>query len=207
MLQIEDQTNDANQETSKIPNYLIRDEFDGRSFYYKGYKEVLNKSKTLEDIMPSSGLQSEIIMYLFAILLQQIGIKKYRIYASESGNHIKKKLNYGLDVAVYDRAILSSDKVNDKYVSVPPELVIEVDIKVDTVELTEEEFILSKTQSLLDSGCKKVIWIISKKQKVLLAEPNKDWLIRDWDKEFDLMNGVIANVGKYLKDNGIDVNN
>ena len=36
---------------------------------------------------------------------------------------------------------------------------------------------------------------------------NKDWLIRDWDKEFDLMNGVIANVGEYLKDNGIDINN
>ena len=35
MLQVEDQTNDTNQETPKVPNYLIRDEFDGRSFYYK----------------------------------------------------------------------------------------------------------------------------------------------------------------------------
>ncbi len=205
MLQIEDHTNEANQEVSSIPTYLIRDEFDGQFFYYKGYKEVLNKTKTLEDIMPSSGLQSEIIMYLFSLLLQHLGIQKYRIYASESGNHIQKNVNYGLDIAVYDRAILSSDKVTDKYVSVAPELVIEVDVKVDTKDLTEEEFIMSKTQSLLDSGCKKVIWVISKNQKILLAESNKDWIVRDWNKPFELMQAITANVGQYLKDNDVVV--
>jgi len=30
-------------------------------------------------------------------------------------------------------------------------------------------------------------------------------LLRDWHKDFDLFNGIIANIGKYLKENGIEV--
>jgi len=194
-------------EKENVPSYLIRDMIDGKPFYYKGYKDVLNKTKTIHDIMPCSTLQAELIMYLNMLLFKNLNLSLYRIYSSESGNHLAKNINYGLDLAVYDRSILTSKKVNKHYANVPPELVVEVDIKVELEDLNEIDFINKKTQSLLDYGTKKVIWIISESQKVLIAEQGaeKDWLLRDWNKDFDLFNDITANIGQYLKENDIEV--
>ena len=67
--------------------------------------------------------------------------------------------------------------------------------------------LIKKTQSLLNYGTKKVIWVTSLSHKVLIAEGEgeKDWLLRDWNKDFELMKGITANIGKYLKDKGIKV--
>ncbi len=193
------------QKKQPIPAYLIRDVLDGKPYYYKGYKEVLNKTKTIHEIIPSSTLQAYIIMYLNFLLIQALGIKKYRIFASESGSHLEKKENYGLDLAVYDSAILSSDKIGLHYAKVPPLLVVEVDIKIELEDITEIDFILKKTQSLLEFGTQKVIWVTSKTKKVLVAEKGKDWLLRNWDKDFELMEGITANIGAYLKENNVVV--
>lgn len=200
-----DYQGEPSREQEEIPSYLIRDMIDGKPFYYKGYKEVLNKTKTIHDIMPCSTLQAEIIMYLNILLIQAINLKNYRVYTSESGSHLAKNVNYGLDLAVYDKKVLTAKKINKHYANVPPELVVEVDIKVELEDLNEIDFINKKTQSLLDYGTKKVIWIISESQKVLIAESGKekDWILRDWNKDFDLFNGITANIGQYLKDNGI----
>ncbi len=93
-----------------IPSYLIRDMIDGKPFYYKRYKDVLNKTKTIHDIIPCCTLQAEIIMYLNFLLIQTLGINKYRIFTSESGSHLAKNVNYGLDIAVYDKKVLTSKK-------------------------------------------------------------------------------------------------
>ena len=190
-----------------VPSYLIRDMIDGQPFYYKGYKDVLNKTKTIHDIMPCSTLQAEIIMYLNFLLTQALGINKYRIFTSESGSHLAKNVNYGLDIAVYDKKVLTSEKINKHYANVPPALVVEVDIKVELEDLNEIDFINKKTQSLLDYGTKRVIWVISESKKVLIAESGKekDWLLRDWHKDFELFDGITANIGQYLKENDIDV--
>lgn len=196
----------AAKDQEPIPDYLIRDILDGVPYYYKGYKSVLNKSKTLEEIMGSSGLQAEIVMYLNFLLTQALGIEQYRIYTSESGIHISKHMNYGLDLAVYDANVLSSDKVDDQYVKVAPQLVVEIDVKVNTNQLSEEEFIYKKTQSLLDYGVKTVIWVTSKSGKVLIAKPEKDWIVRDWNKEFILFKDIEANIGAFLKERGVKPN-
>ena len=195
------------KEKQEIPSYLIRDMIDGVPYYYKGYKDVLNKTKTRHDIMPCSTLQAEIIMYLNILLIQAINLKKYRVYTTESGNHLAKNVNYGLDLAVYDKAILTAKKINKHYANVPPELVVEVDIKVELDDLNEIDFINKKTQSLLDYGTKKVIWVISESKKILIAEGGgeRDWLLRDWNKDFELFDGITANIGQYLKDNDIIV--
>lgn len=193
------------KEKQAIPSYLIRDMIDGVPYYYKGYRDVLNKTKTRHDIMPCSTLQAVLIMYLNALLIQKLGLRKHLIFASESGNHLEKHINYGLDLAVYDKTVLTPKKINKHYANVPPELVVEVDIKVELDDLNEIDFINKKTQSLLDYGTKKVIWVITESQKVLIAESGdeKDWLLRDWNKDFDLFNGVTANIGQYLKENDI----
>ena len=192
-------------EKIEVPAYLIRDMIDGKPFYYKGYKNVLNKTKTIHDIMPCSTLQAEIIMYLNFLLTQALGLKNYRIFTSESGSHLAKKVNYGLDLAVYDKKVLTSKKINKHYANVPPELVVEVDIKVELEDLNEIDFINKKTQSLLDYGTKKVIWVISESKKVLIAEAAKDWIFRDWNKDFGLFDEITANIGQYLEDNDIEV--
>jgi len=196
---------EPSREQEEIPSYLIRDMIDGKPFYYKGYKDVLNKTKTIHDIMPCSTLQAELIMYLNILLIQAINLNKYRVYTSESGSHLAKNVNYGLDLAVYDKKILTAKKINKHYANVAPELVVEVDIKVELEDLNEIDFINKKTQSLLDYGTKKVIWVISESQKVLIAEngKEKDWILRDWNKDFDLFSGITANIGQYLKDNDI----
>ncbi len=40
-----------------IPDYLVRETIDGIPFYYPGFREVINKTKIIEDIIPDSGLQ------------------------------------------------------------------------------------------------------------------------------------------------------
>ena len=128
-------------EKKEIPSYLIRDMIDGIPYYYKGYKDVLNKTKTIHDIMPCSTLQAAIIMYLNFRLTQTLGIDNFMIFTSESGNHLAKNINYGLDLAVYDSNILTANKINKHFANVPPELVVEVDVKVELEDLNEIDFI------------------------------------------------------------------
>ena len=45
----------------KIPEALIYEVMDGKPIYYKGYRDVLNKTKTLEEIMACSRLQGIIV--------------------------------------------------------------------------------------------------------------------------------------------------
>ena len=196
----------AVKDREPIPDYLVRDIIDGVPYYYKDFESVLNKSKTLEEIMGSSGLQAEIIMYFNFLLTQALGIEDYRIYTSESGIHISKNVNYGLDLALYDAKVLSAEKVDDQYVKVAPQLVVEVDVKVNTNELTEEEFIYKKTQSLLDYGVETVIWVTTKSGKVLIAKPEKDWIVRDWNKAFILFKNIEANIGAFLTQRGVKPN-
>lgn len=188
-----------------IPDILIRDIVDGRPFYYKGYQKVVKRLLKPEDIMGASGLQSVLVMYLNTLLIKYLNLDSYYVFTSESGNHLAKNLNYGLDLAVYEATILTPDRITTKYVDVPPRLVVEVDVRVDTEPLSEIDFIHLKTQRLLEYGVKRVIWVTPATQKVLIAELDKDWLVRDWNKPFKLWPGIEANVGAYLKERGIEV--
>ena len=46
-----------------IPNYLVYEIMDGKPIYYRGYQSVLNKTKTLEQIMGCSSLQAVLITH------------------------------------------------------------------------------------------------------------------------------------------------
>lgn len=188
-----------------VPDILIRDVVDGRPFYYKGYQKVMKGLLKPEDIMGSSGLQAILVMYLNTLLIKYLDGTAYYVFTSESGNHLAKNLNYGLDLAVYDTKVLTPNRITTKYVDVPPKLVVEVDVRVDTEPLSEVDFILLKTQRLLEYGVEKVIWVTPSTQKILLAEPEQDWLVRDWNKPFELWPGIEANIGGYLKERGIEV--
>jgi Uma2 family endonuclease len=191
----------------KVPQYLIRETLDGMPLYYKGYRNVLSRKQQIEDIMAYSSLQALILHFFTFYVLNQLNLKKYYVFTGETGSHLSHRSNLSLDIAVFDRAVLTNDKINNKYADVPPKLVIEVDLKVEWDDHEQmPDVVTLKTQRLIDFGTEKVIWVFSTVQKLLIAETGKDWILCDWNKEVTLIEGITFNLGQYLTDEGINLN-
>jgi hypothetical protein len=62
-----------------------------------------------------------------------------------------------------------------------------------------------KTTKLHNFGVDKVIWIMTATRQVIVALPEQDWLIIDWNKDIEIINAVSFNIGKYLQENGIEL--
>ncbi len=192
--------------TRRVPDYLVKDEIDGVKFYYPGYRQVLSGKKTLDDIMGWSGLQGIIVSYFTEFLMKQLNLKKYRVLPGETGNHLSLHNNLSLDISIFERSVLTASKITTKYVDVPAYCVIEVDVQAEWEEgsMSDVEFIGLKTTKLFEFGTQKLVWVLSKSKKIILAEPRKHWEIIDWDEDIELIEGIMFNVGKYLKEEGIN---
>jgi Uma2 family endonuclease len=188
-----------------VPKYLIREMIDGNPFYYKGYKEIISGKKKLEDIMGASILQSYIISYLFEVLSKFLNKKKYKALVSEPGLDIDHRNNLSGDVLIYDRSVLTADKVTTKYADMPAKIVLEVDVKIDDTKTSDWDYVQRKTQKLLDFGTEKVIWVFTKTQKVIVATNNGPWLTYNWNNDLEIVDGILFNIGDYLKEEGITV--
>ena len=187
----------------KIPSALIYEIMDGKPIYYKGYRDVLNQKKQIEEIMGASNLQVTIIEYLLMVLYRSIDFTKYRVLTNEAGLHLKKNDNLSADIAIYEKQKLPVSAADKHYISIPPKIQIEVDVEADTEDFNSREgYIYTKTQKLLDFGVEKVIWIVSDNKKILIATPNENWQVIDWHKNIDVIEEISFCVGKYLKDEG-----
>lgn len=189
----------------KIPAYLIKEEFDGVPLYYKGYKEVLAGKKTFEEIMAAGGLHSIIVTYLVEILLGQINKKLFRVLVGEVGSKFEKRKKATLDVAVFEKSTLPNELINRRLISVPPLVDIEVDVNIETPDMTQDEVVQFRTQKLLDGGVQKVIWIFTLTQKIMIAEQGKDWVTFDWDRDVEIVDGITFNIPTHLKEEGYDL--
>jgi hypothetical protein len=203
---IVEKTDKTVRSTKRIPTYLIKETIDGTPFYYKGYRDVLTKKKSLEDIMGWSGLQGIIVSYFTYCVLNQLNFKKYRVLPGETGNHLSLRNNLSLDIAIFERSVLTPDKITTKYVDVPAYCVIEIDVQAEWKEerMSEVEFIGIKTNKLFEFGTQKLIWVLSRSKKVIVAEPGKHWSIIDWNEQIELMEGIFFNIGQYLESEGIN---
>lgn len=193
--------------TEKVPDYLIKEVIGGIPFYYKGYKDVLNETKTKEEIMGCSSLQSIIIQYLMLEVCAKLSRKKYWMMTNEPGNNLGQKNNLSYDIAIVEKTVLTPDKVSRKYMSVPPHLVVEVDVQVELAGTgidSFEDFIFFKTSEIFKFGVNKLIWVMSRSKKVVVAENGKPWQIFDWSEELEFLDGVNFNVAKYLEEEGIN---
>jgi hypothetical protein len=187
----------------KIPSALIYEIIDGKPIYYKGYEEVVNGTKTMEEIMGSSNLQSTIIEYLLMVLFKSIDLTKYRVLTNETGLHLSKKNNLSGDIVIYDKGILPVKSADKHYISIPPKIQIEVDIDAHLGGFgTPDDYIYTKTDKLLQFGVERVIWLMSDSKKILVATKDENWEIINWNKEVEILNGISFNIGKYLKDEG-----
>ena len=186
----------------KVPEHLICEILDGMPIYYKGYLDVIEGKKTFEEIMGSSSLQAFIIGFLLKTLYKNLDETQFFLFTNEAGLHLDKRNNLAGDILIYDRKNLSVADINENYFSTPPKLVIEVDISVDTTNLTSEGYVHTKTRKLLDFGVEKVIWITTPGKTVMIATPTEDWQIKDWNKDVEVLEGVQFNIGQFLKAEG-----
>jgi hypothetical protein len=189
----------------EIPEALVYEIIDGRKLYYKGYKDVLSKKKKKEDIMGSSTLQGYIIFYLLKICYRFLDENKYIFLTNESGIHLEKSNNLSSDISIFEKSILTPNQVNENYAVVAPRIVIEVDIKIHLFMEDDFVYIDKKTKKLLEFGVEKVIWILSKSKSILIATKDEDWIIRNWNKDTELIDGQLFNIGKYLREEGVEV--
>lgn len=189
----------------KIPDYLVYEVMDGKPYYRKGYKSVLRKLKSPEEIMGVSKLQASIISHIVRIIFRFLSEDDYYVHFNESGLHLDKNDNMAGDIHIFDKTVLTPDQIDEHYADVPPLVNIEVDIKVDLAQESDFDYIHKKTQKLHAFGTEKVIWILKPSQTVIVAERNKNWEIISWDNDIEIMQGITFNLTAYLKKEGISL--
>ena len=185
-----------------IPESLIFETINGRPLYYEGYQDVVAGILKPEDIMGSSDLQSIIVAIIVGTLWNRIDRKLYQLASNESGLHIGPGDNLSADIAIFEKAAVGTLK--GKYFDVPPKIVVEVDIKIDLKEIGGDvAYISIKSQELFAFGVERVIWVLSKIQKVISMQPNQDWIVTDWGNDVTVMDGCVLNVKQLLDEEDI----
>jgi Uma2 family endonuclease len=186
-----------------IPSYLIYEILNGRPLYYRGYKEVLEKNLNPESIMGSSALQSILVSLIYGYILNNRDKKKYLPVTNEAGVHLALTDNLSCDVAIFEKGTFA---VNTKYFDVAPKIVVEVDVKIDLTDFDGIEFnyVAEKNQRLFDFGVERVLWVLSKHRRVMVAVPNQDWIFTDWANDIPVMEGCVLNVKKLLDEEEIN---
>lgn len=100
---------------------------------------------------------------------------------------------------VFDKQTLTPDLIDTHYLNIPPI----INVEIDNTTFSDFDYIQRKTDDLLKFATQKIIWILTKAQKIIVAEPNKDWLMIDWQKDVEIINGSTFNVPQYLKKEGV----
>lgn len=189
----------------KIPSHLVYEEINGRPIPYKGYKSVLSGKKKLEEIMGCSSLQSVLVYILGLFIGNNVNRKKYLVASNEAGLHLGLNDNLASDIAIFEK-----DKIvlDDKYFTVAPKVVVEVDIKIDLSETewnNEIEYVLDKSQKLLDFGVERIIWITTKAKKVFVITPSDKWYVVNYQEDIQVLDDCVLNIAKLLEEEGIGV--
>ncbi len=193
----------AKSRVRKVPQYLVWEVLDGQPLYRRGYKEVLRKLKTTEDIMGTSSYQAIITSYITIILARQLDLNQYDFLIGEPGVHLEHKDNISNDIGIYNR--LLGSQISKKYTDFPAKIVIEIDIDIDPDSMHDLEYLNKKTQKMLDFGVEKVIWVLTNIKKVIIATPDNAWLTMSWANDIEIVNNIHFNIQKYLDERGIAI--
>lgn len=172
-----------------VPQQLVYETLAGVPVFYKGWENVIAKEQKFEEIM-AYGILQGLLLTMLKDYLQTIFGKQYWIIAGELGLHIAHKSNPSLDLCIFPKDVLSFSELTNKYTTIAPKIVIEVDSKADVAAFEANgkgNYYLFKTQQLLDAGTEQVIWIYTEFKKIILAQPNQAWLTVNWTDEIEIM--------------------
>lgn len=185
--------------TISISEILMYEELNGRKLYRKGYKQFLNHTKTIEEIMGCSSLQAAIVSVLLSYLYRNVEDEGYEIMTNEAGLHVSLGNNLSSDIILYRTEDFLQYRLDDHYFNVAPKMVIEVDIKIEVEDMSSIDYWTEKTETLFSFGVEKVVWVFSEDKKIILAEPNKEWITEDWSNDFELMPNHVVNIQKMIE--------
>ena len=107
------------------------------------------------------------------------------------GLQFKDKGWRAADIAIVETKKLKGIKKSNKYLTIAPKIVIEIDTKAELEEVKDSfGYFHKKTDELLNFGVEKVIWIFTDSEKVMISEKDKTWQILNWSKDVEIMDGV-----------------
>ncbi len=186
--------------TLQIPITLLREEIGGQPYYYKGYGQVLSGEKQPAEIMGSSELQS----YLVALILRRLFVllpeSEYLIQTGEPGLNIAPGDNLANDITIRRTKDSIIDRNATGYAKKPPLVVLEVDIKVDTANGSDLDYVLTKTEKLLAFGVEQVIWILTASRKIVVAaQRNPSLTPYDWKQSVPLIDNCEMNLEEWVQ--------
>ena len=180
----------------EIPKEFICDVIGGEVFLYKGWKEALKNQKTSEEVMGCSTMQARILYLIELFFFRKNLNKNYILLGNEVGIKTDKSDLFSLDKTIYSKKDFPRSKFTKGFSDIPPSIVLEVDVNVDTGNSTEMIYVSKKIQALLDFGVQKVIWIFGESEKIIVAEPKKDWIMTNWSADIEILDGHILNLAK-----------
>jgi Uma2 family endonuclease len=184
------------QTVPKVPAALVYEIASGKPIYYKGYKDVLNKTKTIEEITMESQLQAGLKAGLSAVLYFLLKNLGYQLATGELGIIISKAGKRGADLAIYKA---ENWEWKPNFSNLPPEVVIEIDVQAELEGISEMDYISSKIKDYTEFGVKKVIWIFTKQQLIFVATAKLPWLTYDWSAEIEVVEGVSFKLDDMIK--------
>jgi hypothetical protein len=185
-------------ETKNIPDSFIYEIIQGRPVYYNNIEKISENPSG--EIMGSSFLQAHLVAMIVGILFGKLDLKKYIVTTNEAGFRYAENSFRALDVAVFEREKVRDELLSEEYVKTAPETVIGVDTKADPKQYGDMMYYINeKTDDLLNAGVVKVIWIMTRSRKVMIAEQGKPWIIANWDYNIVIADNVNINI-KHLID-------
>lgn len=195
--------------TQQIPKSLIYEEFGGRVYYRKGYRQVVLGLKTEDEIMGSSFLQGLIVQAVVHYLKLILPKKSFWVPTNEVGLHLKLKENYAGDILICEKSKYANPWI-ETYSPIPPKYIIEVDIKIDPKEEvegemvgTEMDYILEKSGQLLDFGVEGIAWILTKSRRVVIIKSHRNVEVYQWSETVPLFDDYTFCLQQILEDEDI----
>ena len=180
-----------------IPEALIYEMVESKPIYYRGWQDVLKGEKTIEQVMASSLMQSYLVGEVFAATHVALR-KKYILGTNEAGLKFKKGEWRAADVCLWTKASLKGTPLHDHYSLIIPEIVIEVDTKADL--LTNPNYYFDKTKELHRNGVRRVLWVFTSSEQVMIAEKGEKWTVQDWSESFEVVDGFMLNIKALIDD-------
>ena len=182
----------------ELKELLTYEVVNGRRIYYKGYKDALKGIVSPEAVMGASFFHSRILSKINAWLSVNLG-SKYIVAVGELGYKLKSNTWRNLDIAVFEYEKVKDKLELNEYIEIPPKLVIEIDVRAE-LEGDFLVYVKEKVNDLINSGVEKVIWIFTKPRVILVAEKNKDWVIKNWNEDIEVIEGLKLNLERLLRE-------
>jgi len=182
----------------KLLQILTYEIVNGKPIYYRGYKEVLKGKKQPEEVMGASAFQSFIVKKILVFLVENLESNGYEVLSHEIG--IKSpKSKRALDIGIFRKEDVETLIYKAEFLSVPPVVAIEIDTKAELEDNAFMTYMRDKIRDLFDFGVKRVIWIFTKGEVVVIADDPKSWKVLDWDDEFEIWEGVKVKLSELIK--------